>query len=109
MEGSQPIRVRIITPEKTEYDEMVNHAMLPGIEGNAGIFHKHTPFMTYLKPGYLYIYMQGKRIVRIGMKSAILEFKDDSLTILTSDEIYQEDFYTGQADQSNEQDNVSQK
>lgn len=91
MEGSQPITVKIITPEKTIYNEVVNHVVLPGIEGEVGIFHHHTPFMTYITPGHLQIHLQNRRIIFMPIKSGLIEFKDDFLTILTLEEISQDD------------------
>ena len=90
MEGSQPIRLKIITPEKTVYDEMVNHVVLPGQDGNVGIFYQHIPFMSYLKPGRLQIHFSGKRIINLEVNSGLIEFKDDLLTLLTTEEISQE-------------------
>ena len=92
MQGSHPITVKIITPEKTIYNEVVNHAVLPGIEGEVGVFHHHTPFMTYITPGNLQIHLQDKRIILIPIKSGLLEFKNDFLTILTQEEISQNEF-----------------
>ncbi|MGA1864373.1 MAG: FoF1 ATP synthase subunit delta/epsilon [bacterium] len=89
MQGSKPITVKIITPEKTIYDEVVNHAVLPGIGGEAGIFHHHAPFMSYIKPGNLQIHLQNQQIILMPIKSGLIEFKDDFLTILTLEDISQ--------------------
>ena len=104
MEGSQPIRVRIITPERSEYDEMVNHVTLPAIEGNAGIFHNHTPFMTYITPGHLQIHLQNQRIIFMTIKSGMIEFKNDLLTVLTLEEISPDEISVKMSEEESPQD-----
>jgi F-type H+-transporting ATPase subunit epsilon len=102
MKGSQPITVKIITPEKTIYNEVVNHVVLPGIEGEIGIFHNHAPFMTYITPGNLQIHLQNKRIIFIPIKCGLIEFKDDSLTILTLEDISQDEISVKMAEEEEE-------
>ncbi len=92
MESSQPIRLRVITPEKTVYNEIVNHVVIPAVNGKAGIFRHHAPFMSYIKPGRLQIHLQDKRIICVTINSGLFEFKDDSVIIFTKEEISQEDF-----------------
>ncbi|MGA1790352.1 MAG: FoF1 ATP synthase subunit delta/epsilon [bacterium] len=104
MEGSQPITVWIITPEKTIYKEVVNHVILPGIEGEVGIFHNHTPFMTYITPGHLQIHLQNSRVIYMAIKSGLIEFKDDLLTVLTIEEIAQENISVKMAENEDPQD-----
>jgi F-type H+-transporting ATPase subunit epsilon len=87
MESSQPIRLRIVTPEKIIYNEMVNHVILPAVKGEMGIFHKHVPFMSYLKPGHLTIHLQDQKVIHFTINSGLLEFKDDAITILTTEGI----------------------
>lgn len=105
MKGSQPIKVKIITPEKTIYNEVVNHVVLPGIEGKIGIFHQHTPFMTYITPGNLQIHHQDQRIVLMPIKSGLIEFKNDFLTILTLEDISQDEISVDMAEESEDEEN----
>ena len=104
MQGSQPITLRIITPEKTVYHEVVNHVILPGIEGEVGIFHNHTPFMTHITPGHLQIHLQNSRVIYMSIKSGLVEFKNDLLTVLTIEEIEQENISVKMAEDENPQD-----
>ena len=95
MESSKPIRLKVITPEKTVYDEMVNHVVLPAQEGEMGIFHNHTPFMSYLKVGRLHIYLQNMNMINLTINSGLIEFKDDLLTLLTTEDVSEESFQPG--------------
>jgi F-type H+-transporting ATPase subunit epsilon len=103
MQGSMPITVKIITPEKTIYNEVVNHVVLPGKEGEVGIFHHHAPFMTYITPGNLQIHLQNQRIILIPIKSGLIEFKNDFLTILTLDDISPNDILVNMSEESEEE------
>jgi len=92
MEGSKPIRLKIITPEDIVYDQAVNHVVLPGLAGDLGIFHNHVPFMSFLRPGRLKIHLHDKEktIVQLDLKSGLFKFRDDTLTILTKEGITEE-------------------
>ena len=103
MRGSQPITVKIITPEKTIYNEVVNHVVLPGKEGEVGIFHNHAPFMTYIIPGNLQIHLQSQRVIFMPIRSGLIEFKKDFLTILTLEDISQDEIFVNSEEKSEEE------
>ena len=103
MQGSQPITVKIITPEKTIYNEVVNHVVLPGKEGEVGIFHHHVPFMSYITPGNLQIHLQNHQIILMPVKSGLIEFKNDFLTILTMEDITQNEISMNIPEESEEE------
>lgn len=109
MQGSQPIMVKIITPEKTVYDEVVNHVVLPGKEGEVGIFHHHTPFMTYITPGNLQIHLQNQQIILMPIKSGLIEFKKDFLMILTMEDITQNEISLNTPEESEENESEEKK
>ncbi|MEI6351665.1 MAG: ATP synthase F1 subunit epsilon [Verrucomicrobiota bacterium] len=58
------LRLEIVTPNATAYSEDVDMVVLPGIEGEMGIYPMHVPLMTELKPGEL-------RIVKDGQETAL--------------------------------------
>ena len=75
-------RLEIVTPEEKIYSEDVDMVTLPGTEGELGVYPKHVPLLTALKPGEL-------RVVRNGRESAMaigegfVEIKGDSVSVLT--------------------------
>jgi F-type H+-transporting ATPase subunit epsilon len=103
MQGSQPITVKIITPEKTIYNEVVNHVVIPGIDGEIGIFHHHAPFMTYITPGNLQIHLQSQRVIFMPIRSGLIEFKNDFLTILTLEDISKDEIFVNTEERSEEE------
>ena len=87
MEESRPIRIRIITPEKIIYNEMINHVVIPAIDGEVGIFHHHAPFMSLLRAGRIQIHLHDGSVTHLDIKSGFFEFKDNTVTILTKDDV----------------------
>lgn len=87
MESSNPIQLKILTPEHVLYNESVDHVILPSALGEAGIFHHHVPFMSYLKPGRIKIYLKENRVIMVNIKTGLFECNDNTVTILTKDEI----------------------
>ena len=87
MEGSKTVTLRIISPERVIYQGAINHVVLPSADGEIGIFQHHAPYMTYLRPGTLRIFMPNGRILPLKMTGGLVEFKNDRLTILTRDRI----------------------
>ncbi|MGA1843485.1 MAG: ATP synthase F1 subunit epsilon [bacterium] len=87
MENPKNITLRIISPERVIYQGAINHIVLPAADGEIGIFQHHSPYMTYLKPGTLQIFMPDGRVLPLDISSGLVEFKEDRLTILTRDRI----------------------
>src|SRR6266513_2502844 len=45
------LRLEIVTPERIAYAEDVEMVTLPGSEGELGVYPKHVPVLTILRPG----------------------------------------------------------
>lgn len=50
-----PIRCEIVTAERTVYDADVEMVNLPGVSGQMGILPNHSPLLTVLKFGEVYV------------------------------------------------------
>tara|TARA_A100000164_G_scaffold332548_1_gene322537 strand:+ start:149 stop:541 length:393 start_codon:yes stop_codon:yes gene_type:complete len=76
--------LEIINPEASFLvDENVNEVILPAIEGEMGILKDHIPIISFLKPGLIKVYSKDKEEI-FYVEDGIVEFKDNSLSILTS-------------------------
>ena len=76
--------LEIINPEASFLiDENVNEVILPAIEGEMGILKDHIPIISFLKPGLIKVYSKDKEEI-FYVDDGIVEFKDNSLSILTS-------------------------
>jgi F-type H+-transporting ATPase subunit epsilon len=50
---AQNVRLEIVTPEKAVVSEEVEIVMAPGSDGEFGVLHGHTPFLSTLQMGIL--------------------------------------------------------
>ena len=57
--------------------------VVPGIEGYMGILKDHIPIISFLKPGIIDVKLNNE-IFNFYVDDGIVEFKDNSLSILTS-------------------------
>jgi F-type H+-transporting ATPase subunit epsilon len=55
------LRLEIVTPESRAYSDDVEMVVLPGIEGEMGVYPQHVPLITQIKPGELVITKEGRQ------------------------------------------------
>ncbi len=48
---AKTLRLEIVTPEAKAYSEDVEMVVLPGSDGELGVYPQHVPVLTTLKPG----------------------------------------------------------
>src|SRR5205814_10653540 len=76
------LKLEIVTPEEKIYSEDVDMVTLPGSEGELGIYPKHVPVLTTLKPGELRI-VKGGRETAMAVGEGFVEIKADGVSVLT--------------------------
>ncbi len=76
------LKLEIVTPERKIYSEDVDMVTLPGSEGELGVYPKHVPLLTTLKPGELRA-MQNGRETAMAIGEGFVEIKADSVSVLT--------------------------
>jgi F-type H+-transporting ATPase subunit epsilon len=76
------LKLEIVTPEAKIYSEDVNMVTLPGSEGELGIYPKHVPLLTTLKPGELRVVQNGRETA-LAVGEGFVEIKTDSVSVLT--------------------------
>jgi F-type H+-transporting ATPase subunit epsilon len=76
------LKLEIVTPEEKVYSEDVNMVTLPGSEGEFGVYPKHVPLLTTLKPGELRVVKDGREIA-LAVGEGFVEIKADAVSILT--------------------------
>ena len=81
---SEEFKVEIVNPEKSFLNkENVTEVVVPAFEGEMGILKDHISIISFLKPGIIKIF-SGADEERFYIDDGIVEFKDNSLSILTS-------------------------
>ena len=76
------LKLEIVTPETTAYSEDVEMVTLPGVEGELGVYPKHVPLLTTLKPGELRVLKGGKETF-LAIGEGFVEITGDSVSVLT--------------------------
>ena len=81
---SEDFKLEIVNPEKSFLSkENVNEVVVPAYEGEIGILKDHIPIISFLKPGIIKV-ITGSEMQSFYVEDGIVEFKDNSLSILTS-------------------------
>ena len=76
--------LEIVNPEKSFLlKENVSEVVLPAFEGEMGILKDHISIISFLKPGIIKIISENEN-ENFYVDDGIVEFKDNSLSILTS-------------------------
>jgi F-type H+-transporting ATPase subunit epsilon len=76
------LKLEIVTPETKIYSEDVEMVTLPGSEGEFGVYPRHVPLLTTLRPGELRIVKSGHEIL-MAVGEGFVEIKADAVSILT--------------------------
>ena len=81
---SDGFNIDIVNPEKSFLSkENVSEVVIPAFEGEIGILKDHISIISFLKPGIIKIFA-GSEEDNFYVEDGIVEFKDNSLSILTS-------------------------
>ena len=81
---SENFNIEIVNPEKSFLSkENVTEVVVPAFEGEIGILKDHIPIISFLKPGIIKVFISSEE-ENYYVEDGIVEFKDNSLSILTS-------------------------
>ena len=81
---SEEFKIEIINPEKSFLSkEDITEVLVPAYEGDMGILKDHISIISFLKPGILKVFSKSGED-KYYVEDGIIEFKDNTLSILTS-------------------------
>ena len=81
---SEEFKIEIVNPEKSILNkEDVTEVLVPAYEGDMGILKDHISIISFLKPGILKVFSKNGED-KYYVEDGIIEFKDNTLSILTS-------------------------
>lgn len=75
------IKLKIVTPEKTVYEDEIDQITLPTKSGEITILPNHIPLVSSLKPGEILI-KKGSEEIPLATAGGFIEVAENSLTIL---------------------------
>src|SRR5947207_10366758 len=85
MYGDMPntIHVDVVSAEASIYSGEAEFVALPGEAGELGIYPKHTPLLTRIKPGAVRIHLPGQEEAEfVFVAGGMLEIQPDVVTVL---------------------------
>jgi F-type H+-transporting ATPase subunit epsilon len=78
------IHVDVVSAEESIYSGEAEFVVLPGIMGELGVYPKHTPLITQIKPGPVRIKVPGQAEEEIiFVQGGFLEVQPDVVTVLS--------------------------
>ena len=93
-------KIEIVSPEKVIFsDKNVQEVVLPSYEGEMGILKDHISIISFLRPGVIKILKSSENINSFFVQDGIIEFYNNSLTILSSKIINMKNFNKDNMDQ----------
>ncbi len=76
-----PIRVEIVSQDRSVFEGDVDIVVAPGEDGEMGILPHHAPLLTTLKPGVLRVRYQGHEEV-FAISGGVMEVQPAIVTVL---------------------------
>ena len=77
-----PLKVTVLSPEKTLFEGSVDSVVAPAYDGEVGILPGHAPMMTLLGKGTLRLGAEG-RAGRFNVEGGFLQVVDDAVRVVT--------------------------
>lgn len=77
------IHVDVVSAEESIFSGEARFVALPGEAGELGIFPRHTPLITRIKPGSVRIEMADGKEEFVFVAGGILEVQPDGVTVLS--------------------------
>lgn len=85
------IHLDVVSAEKELFSGTISAVFAPAVMGDVGIYPRHTPLVTTLRPGELKIEIEGKEDQYLYVSGGILEVQPHVVTVLSDTAIRAED------------------
>src|SRR4051812_4288061 len=79
--ATKQLKLKVITPEKTVFEEMVDSVTIPTLEGEIGVFPDHIPLVAGLLSGDIVAKTNGEPSP-IAVSGGFVEIKNNEVAIL---------------------------
>ncbi len=79
--SNKQLKLKIITPERTVFEEMVDQVSLPTTEGEITILPGHVAIVSTLKSGDI-VAKKGDEVIPMAVVGGFIELHDDVVAVL---------------------------
>lgn len=77
------MRVEVVSSEENIYSGEASFVVVPTVQGELGIYPRHEPIMSLVRPGALRLIVPGEaEEILVAVSGGLLEVQPDKLTIL---------------------------
>lgn len=76
------IHLKVLQPLRSKIDEECESVIVPGIDGDFQVFEGHTPFITKIRPGTLYV-MNKSDEQKYAIHDGFVTVENDEIIILS--------------------------
>lgn len=83
MDATHTIRVEVVSAEESIFSGQARFVALPGESGELGIYPRHTPLITRIRPGSVRIECADGSEQFVFVAGGILEVQPDCVTVLS--------------------------
>ncbi|MCJ8324936.1 MAG: F0F1 ATP synthase subunit epsilon [Rhizobiales bacterium] len=87
---AEKLNFELVSPAKLLISESVDSVVVPGTEGDFGVFINHAPMMSTLRVGFLEV-VNGSNTERFFVKGGFAEVGDKGLSVLAEQSVKVED------------------
>lgn len=81
------VQLELVSPEKLLFSEEVEMVVVPGAEGDFGVLPGHTPVISTVRPGVIYIFKGGSVKTRIFVAGGFAEVTAERCTVLSEEAV----------------------
>lgn len=93
--------LEIVSAEQRLFTGAVHFAVLPGKEGDLGVYPRHAPLLTMIRPGVIqYQKADGQSLENIYVSGGILEIQPELVTVLADTAIRGHDLDEAKAEEA---------
>lgn len=79
---SRTMHLEVVSNEEQIYSDQASFIVVPTLLGELGIYPRHTPIMSLLKPGVLRIQQGSKNEQLLAISGGLLEVRQDLVIVL---------------------------
>jgi len=101
MEDPKTLKVEVVSPEEEIFSGEAEFVALPGEAGELGIYPRHTPLLTRIRPGTVRIKVAGRNEEElVFVAGGILDVHPDAVTVLADTAIRGRDLDEARANEA---------